>query len=91
MRLDEGISYSAERLMVVWPSRVPTLATAQRYARNPQALANNVYAGRMGNTQPGDGWLYRGRGLKQLTGKTNYAAYLMASGVDCLSAPNLLL
>lgn len=90
-RLEEGLSYSAERLTMVWPSRFPTLAAAQRYVRNPQALANNVYGGRMGNTQPGDGWLYRGRGLEELTGKTNYAAYLMASGVDCLSDPNLLL
>ena len=53
-RLEEGFSYSAERLQAVWPSRFPTLAAAQRYARNPQALANHVYGGRRGNTQSGD-------------------------------------
>lgn len=71
---EENLSYSAKRLMAVWPSRFPTLESAQPYARNPKALANKVYGGRMGNVRPDDGWLYRGRGLKMLTGADNYKA-----------------
>lgn len=90
-RLEENLHYSAERLMVVWPSRFKTHAEATRYAGNPQALANNVYGGRMGNVGPDDGWRYRGRGLKQLTGRANYLAYAKASGLDCVEHPELLL
>ena len=67
-RLEEGLSYSAERLCAVWPGRFPTIAAAQPYARNPDALANKAYGGRLGNTQPGDGWRFRSRGLMQVTG-----------------------
>jgi putative chitinase len=89
-RLEENLSYSAERLMEAWPSRFKTLAAAQAYARNPEALANRVYGGRMGNTQAGDGWRYRGRGLKQLTGRNNYQEYAEASRVDVVKWPELL-
>ncbi|MES3020070.1 MAG: lytic enzyme [Pseudomonadota bacterium] len=71
----ENLNYSAKRLSVVWPSRfLPTgpLDPAQ-YANNPQKLANEVYGGRMGNDGPDDGYVFRGRGLLQLTGKANYA------------------
>lgn len=77
--------------MAVWPSRFKTLPEARQCERNPQALAERVYGGRMGNASPGDGWKYRGRGLKQLTGKTNYMAYAKAAGIDCVSNPDLLL
>jgi putative chitinase len=76
-RLSENLNYSkAERLMVVWPSRFKTLASAEPYVRNPEKLANFVYAGRMGNGTPesGDGWRYRGAGAFQLTGKNNHMA-----------------
>lgn len=69
--LEENLSYTAPRLVAVWPSRF-TLASAQHYARQPERLANKVYGGRMGNVDPGDGWKYRGRGPLQITGKTNY-------------------
>lgn len=88
--LQEDLHYSARRLTEVWPTRFPSLAAAQPYAGNPEALANKVYGGRMGNNAPGDGWRYRGRGLKQLTGKENYAAYQTASGVPVLTTPDLL-
>lgn len=90
-RLEENLSYSAERLCAVWPSRFKTVAEAAPFARNPEALANNVYAGRLGNTKQGDGWKYRGRGLKKLTGRNNYAAYYRDTGVDVVTRPEFLL
>ena len=71
------MNYSAQRLMQVWPSRFKTLEQAEQYAHNPEKLANNVYANRMGNgnEESGDGWKYRGRGLLGLTGRSNYADF----------------
>jgi putative chitinase len=90
-RLEENLSYSAERLCKVWPSRFPTLADARPYERNPQALANFVYGGRMGNTSPDDGWRYRGRGPIQLTGKDNYAFVGNLIGQDLVGVPDLMM
>lgn len=70
--LAENLNYTAKRMTEVWPSRFPTIASAQPYANNPQALAEKSYGGRYGNDQPGDGWRYRGRGLMQTTFKANY-------------------
>lgn len=83
-KLTEGLNYSAERLMQVWPTRFPTLASTVGYARNPVALANHVYADRMGNgdERSGDGWRYRGAGLKQLTGKENHIACALHFDID---------
>ena len=80
--VSENLSYSAKRLTEVWPSRFPTLAAAAPYANYPRRLANKVYGGRLGNTGPDDGWLYRGRGLAQITGKTNYAKFGLAGTPD---------
>lgn len=81
----ENLNYSAKRMTQVWPSRFPTVAAAQPYANNPKALANKVYGGRLGNDGPNDGWLYRGRGLAQITGKTNYAKFGLAENPDAAS------
>lgn len=89
-RLSEGLSYSAERLCAVWPTRFPTVDYARPYARNPEALANKVYAGRMGNTLLGDGWKYRGRSPIQITGRDNYARVGELMGQDLVSTPELL-
>lgn len=88
--LVENLNYSADRLRQMWPSRFPTDAIAQQYAANPEKLANQIYAGRMGNGDEasGDGWRYRGRGLIQLTGRSNYEACSDALGVDFTRAPD---
>lgn len=61
--------------------------------RKPEMIANVVYSGRMGNgpIESGEGWLYRGRGLKQLTGKDNHKACSAGLGVDLVANPDLLL
>ena len=88
-RLVENLNYSAEGLMKTWPSRFD-LVRATAAARKPEQIANIVYADRMGNTAPGDGWKYRGRGLIQTTGKTNYVACGDALGVGLINHPELL-
>lgn len=89
-QFSENLNYSAERLCKVWPSRFHTIADARPYERNPEALANKVYGGRMGNTEPGDGWRYHGRGPIQLTGKDNYRAVGDLMGQDLVGLPELL-
>lgn len=91
-RFEEGLNYSAQRLVAVFPRRFPTLGDAQPYARNPMALANKVYANRMGNGPPesGDGYKFRGRGPIQLTGRQNYTRCSRAIGVDLIAFPDVI-
>jgi putative chitinase len=86
----ENLNYSAKGLMATWPSRFPDMDTAEKYERNPEKIANKVYSGRMGNTEDGDGWKYRGRGIFQLTGKENYKNCSDGIGVDLIANPELL-
>ena len=89
--LEENLNYSANALMRVWPSRFPDHDTADKYANNPEKIANKVYAGRMGNTEEGDGFKYRGRGVIQLTGKDSYLFCGSSLGIDTITHPEILL
>lgn len=80
--VEENLNYSAKRLTEVWPKRFPSLVAAKPYANNPERLANSVYGGRMGNTEPGDGFKYAGKGFVQITGKANYAKYGLADNPE---------
>jgi predicted chitinase len=78
MRFDmENLNYSADALRRVFAKYFPTQAEADAFARQPERIANRVYATRMGNGDEasGDGWKYRGRGLIQLTGRANYLEF----------------
>jgi putative chitinase len=68
-------------------------AFALALEKKPEAIANTVYSNRMGNgtIESGEGWKYRGRGLKQLTGKDNYTRCGKALGIDIVAEPDLLL
>lgn len=86
----ENLNYSATGLRNTFPKYFPTDNIAAQYARQPQKIANKVYANRMknGDELSGDGWLFRGRGLIQITGRENYtnlATALEMSIPDCIA------
>lgn len=91
--LVENLNYSAQRLVKVWPKRFPDVPSALPYANKPETLGNFVYANRIGNGAPssGDGYRFRGRGIIQLTGRSNYHDASKELGVDLVSNPDLLL
>ncbi|MGC6360448.1 glycoside hydrolase family 19 protein [Bisgaard Taxon 45] len=79
----ENLNYSEQALLRVFRRYFDEMS-AKRYARKPEMIANRVYAARMGNgsEESGDGWRYRGRGIVQITGKSNYTAFKAWLGRD---------
>jgi putative chitinase len=87
----ENMNYSAPRMLQVWPSRFPTLASAIPFAHNPRLLGNKVYNGRMGNVlNSNDGYWYRGRGATQTTGRQGYAALGARVSLALVDSPDLV-
>ena len=91
-RFTEGLNYSAKGLRATFPKYFPDDATAIKYERQKEKIANRVYANRMGNgpESSGDGWKYRGRGMIMTTGKDNYTEFSKYSGIDAVNNPDLL-
>jgi len=88
----ENLNYSADGLRKIFPKYFPTQEIAEKYARQPEKIANKVYGGRMGNGDEasGDGFKFRGRGYIQLTGKDNYAAFDKFVDDDIMADPDLV-
>lgn len=81
--LQENLSYThPERIHAVFPDEFPTIASAAAYVGQPQKLASLCYAHKLGNGGPatGDGWRFCGRGLIQLTGRSEYSQFAAAIG-----------
>lgn len=90
--ISENLNYSVKGLRRVFKKYFTDLE-ANNYARQPEKIANKVYANRMenGNEASGDGWKFRGRGFIQITGKSNYKELTIDTGIDYLNNPELLL
>ena len=90
--LKENLNYRWESLRKVFPKYFPDDETAKEYAHNQEAIANCVYANRMGNgdEDSGDGFRYCGRGLIQLTGKNNYQKFAESLNMEVEDVPEFL-
>jgi putative chitinase len=88
--VEENLNYSGQRLLQIFPRVFKDQAEAMTYDRQPERIANRVYANRMGNGDEasGDGWRYRGRGFIVVTGRANYRALGNAIGVDLETNPD---
>lgn len=86
--IEENLDYSPERLTAVWPNRFLSIGYAKQYSRNPEKLGNYVYGGRLGNVLVDDGYRFRGRGLIQMTGRTNYVRIGAMLGADLITDPD---
>jgi putative chitinase len=88
----ENLNYSQSGLMKTFGKYFPSEAMAGKYARKAELIASRVYANRMGNGDEAskDGWTYRGRGLIQITGKFNYAAFAANMKMDISKVPEYL-
>ncbi len=90
--LIENLNYSDKGLLKTFPKYFDE-SNVMEYARKPEAIANRVYANRMGNGDEasGDGWRYCGRGLIQLTGKNNYQAFANSEQMNIEEVPDYLI
>jgi putative chitinase len=90
--LKENLNYKAASLTKVWPRYFPNMEIAQQYANKQEMIANRAYGGRMGNgpEASGDGWKFCGRGLIQLTGRSNYQAFADSIETDVEEIPAYL-
>jgi len=92
-QLAESLNFkSVERLMEIYPRRFTDKEMALPFVGNPEGLGNRVYARRMGNGDEtsGDGFRYRGRGLIQLTGRSNYQQAARALQLQLVESPDLV-
>jgi putative chitinase len=100
VKFNESLNYTPQGLIKTFGTNQISLSQANLYGRtakhkaNQEAIANIVYGGNwgkvnLGNTQVGDGWRFRGRGLIQLTGRANYQAYKDYSGHDVIDNADL--
>lgn len=101
VKFHENLNYTPEGLIKTFGTNQISVLQAQKYGRtktqkaNQEAIANIVYGGawgkkNLGNTQVGDGWKFRGRGLIQLTGRALYQKYKDFSGLDVITNPDLV-
>jgi len=90
--IKENLNYKAESLVRVWPKYFPNMDVANEYAHNQEKIANRAYANRMGNgpEESGDGYRFCGRGLIQLTGRSNYQAFADSIQEDINNLPDYL-
>ncbi len=104
-KMVESMNYSVRGLLLVFSRSRISRADAEKFGRKPgegalsitrqSAIANIVYGGdwgrrNLGNTEPGDGWRFRGRGVKQTTGRFNYGEVKRITGIDVIADPDLL-
>lgn len=101
--INESLNYSVDGLIEGFGRHRISIDDAKKYGRvdgkqkaNQEILANILYGGKwglenLGNTENGDGWKYRGRGFKQITGRANYAELSKDTGIDYLNNPDMLL
>ena len=90
--IKENLNYKAESLRKIFGKYFPTDELARAYAKKPEMIANRVYASRMGNgdEHSGDGYRYCGRGLIQLTGKSNYENFAASLEISAEEAAEYL-
>lgn len=89
---EENFNYSANALIKLFSKYFASREEAERYAQQPEKIANRLYANKLenGDEASGDGWRYRGRGIFQITGKQNYKYLSQLTGYDLVSNPDLL-